>query len=118
MASALVAVTPLSAAAAPPGKGEVGEAAARSAAVAAGHRVEATALRTDRQQVFANPDGTFTLQQFVVPVRVRRGTGWVPVDTNLRPTSSAMVAPGATTLDVAFSAGGTFPLVSLRRRSA
>ncbi|MFE9689123.1 LamG-like jellyroll fold domain-containing protein [Micromonospora sp. NPDC005806] len=117
-ASALVAVTPLAATAAPPAQGELGEVAARSAAVAAGRRVEATALRTDRQQVFANPDGTFTLQQFVVPVRVRRGTGWVPVDTNLRPGPAGMVAPAATTLDMAFSAGGDTPLVRLRRDGA
>ncbi|MFU8853054.1 LamG-like jellyroll fold domain-containing protein [Micromonospora sp. SL1-18] len=114
MGSALVAV-PQAVSAAPSGPGEMDEAGARAAAVASGVRVEATALRTERQQVFANPNGTFTLEQSVEPVRVRRGASWAPVDTTLRPAAGGTVMPGATTLDMAFSAGGDGPLVRLRR---
>ncbi|WP_173080800.1 LamG-like jellyroll fold domain-containing protein [Phytohabitans rumicis] len=110
-----VALPPARTAVAAPAARVIGEAEARAEAVASGGRVEATALRTERQQVFANPDGSFTLEQSVVPVRVRRGSGWVAVDTTLRRTAEGMVAPNATTLDMAFSAGGDNPLVRLRR---
>ncbi|GLH99343.1 hypothetical protein Pa4123_46180 [Phytohabitans aurantiacus] len=115
VASSAVVVAPAQTAVAEPAPRVVGEAEARTAAVASGRRVEATALRTERQQVFANPNGSFTLEQSVIPVRVRRGAGWAAVDTTLRRTADGMVAPGATTLDMAFSAGGSEPLVRLRR---
>ncbi|MEJ3745796.1 DNRLRE domain-containing protein, partial [Actinomycetes bacterium KLBMP 9797] len=115
VAAATVVVAPARTAVAAPAPRTLGEAAARTAAHASGKRVEATALRTERQQVFANPDGSFTLEQSVIPTRVRRGAGWVAVDTALRKTAEGMVAPGATTLDMAFSGGGEGPLVRLRR---
>jgi hypothetical protein len=101
--------------AAPATAAELGEAGAGAAAVASGRPVEATALRTERQQVFANPDGTFTVQQSVLPVRVRRGSGWVPLDTTLGAGADGTVVPAATVLDMAFSPGGSGPLVRLRR---
>jgi hypothetical protein len=122
LASLMVAVTATSAllvgpavpvtAAAP---SDLGEASARSAAIASGQRVEATALRTERQQVFANPDGSFTLEQTVLPVRVRRGSGWTAVDTTLLTGSNGTVVPAAAVLDMAFSGGGDAPLARLRR---
>src|SRR5262245_52941148 len=75
MSTVYFPVAPAASAAAPV-PAALGEAAAGAAAVASGRRVEATALRTERQQVFANPDGTFTLEQTVLPTRVRRGAGW------------------------------------------
>ncbi|MFD2766535.1 LamG-like jellyroll fold domain-containing protein [Micromonospora eburnea] len=96
----------------------LGEEAARAAAVATRQRVEATALRTENIQVFANPNGTFTMRQSVVPERVRRGADWVPVDTTLYARADGTVAPAATTLDMAFSGGGSGPLVRLRRDGA
>src|SRR4051812_32224495 len=66
------------------------EAAAQHEAVAAaatarrtGKRVELASATTESRQVFVNPDGRRALHQSVAPVRVRRGTGWAPVDTNL-----------------------------------
>ncbi|TYC21441.1 LamG domain-containing protein [Micromonospora sp. MP36] len=103
------------AAAAPAAPSALGEEAARAAAVATRQRVEATALRTENTQVFANPNGTFTMRQSVVPERVRRGAEWVPVDTTLHAKADGTVAPAATTLDMAFSGGGSGPLVRLRR---
>jgi Concanavalin A-like lectin/glucanases superfamily len=93
----------------------LGEAAARAAAMASGRRVEATALTRENQQVFANPDGTFTMVQSVEPVRVRRGSGWVPVDTTLRAGPDGTLNPVATTMDMALSGGGIGPLVRMRR---
>jgi Concanavalin A-like lectin/glucanases superfamily len=98
----------------------VGEAEARAAAVAQGHRVEATALTTQTGQVFANPDGTFTRTESVLPVRVRRassagGDGWTPVDTTLVRTPDGGVAPVAAALDMTFSGGGKMALARLRR---
>lgn len=98
-----------------PAASQLTEAGALAAAVTSGRRVEATALGTERQQVYANPDRTFTLEQTVLPTRVRRGSGWVPVDTTLRAGPDGTVAPAATTLDMAFSGGGDAPLVRLRR---
>jgi hypothetical protein len=57
---AVALVAPL-ALAAPATVAELGESGAGAAAVASGRPVEATALRTERQQVVANPDGTFTV---------------------------------------------------------
>ncbi|GIG88594.1 hypothetical protein Pen02_35300 [Plantactinospora endophytica] len=94
---------------------ELDEAAARSAAVTSGRQVEVTALGDERQRVVANPDGTFTLTQTVVPTRVRRDDGWTPVDTTLRFTADGQVAPAATPLAMTFSGGGTAPLARLRR---
>ncbi|MFG2059154.1 LamG-like jellyroll fold domain-containing protein [Micromonospora sp. NPDC048930] len=94
------------------------EQAARARAVTTGKPVEATALRDEHQQVVANPDGTFTLTQSIQAVRVRRGTGWVPVDTTLRRTSDGGVAPAAAVLDMSFSGGGTAPLARMRRHGA
>jgi hypothetical protein len=115
LAAAALLAQPAGVAAAPADTPELGEVAARAAAVASGRRVEATALRTERQQVFANPDGSFTLEQSVQPVRVRRGSAWVPVDSTLRVNSDGLVVPAASVLDIAFSGGGTAPLVRMRR---
>ncbi|HEY9475134.1 MAG TPA: LamG-like jellyroll fold domain-containing protein [Mycobacteriales bacterium] len=92
------------------------EAAAMRAARAGGTRVEVAQMRSETQQVFANPDGTFTLTQSLEPVRVHRPDGsWVPVDTALHTRPDGTVAPGAVSVDVAFSGGGTGPLVSITR---
>ena len=49
-----------------------------------GQQVEVTSARTETGELVANPDGTFTARESVLPVRVRRGADWVPVDTTLR----------------------------------
>jgi Concanavalin A-like lectin/glucanases superfamily len=98
-----------------PGSGPAPKAPATAAAAAraSGHRVEVTDRTTPSQRVFANPDGTYTLEQSVVPVRVRRGGRWVPVDLTLRAGAGGMVAPVATAVPVLFSGGGSAPLLRL-----
>ncbi|HET6215162.1 MAG TPA: LamG-like jellyroll fold domain-containing protein [Micromonosporaceae bacterium] len=88
----------------PPGERPT-EAAALAAARQAGVPVAVTSLRTETQDVYANPSGTFTLEQHALPVRVRRGANWVPVDTTLRRLPDGSVRPVATTVSMAFSGG-------------
>ncbi|GIJ54117.1 hypothetical protein Vau01_016330 [Virgisporangium aurantiacum] len=78
-----------------------------------GVAVEVESLRTERERRLVNPDGTWTLEQSVEPVRVRRSDGtWTAVDTTLR-RAGDLVRPAAVTADVAFSAGGTGPMAVL-----
>lgn len=85
---------------------------ARLAARLGGHRVEITGERTETASTFANPDGTLTTETAARPVRVRRGTDWVPVDPTLVAANGA-VSPRATTVGLALSGGGAGDLVRL-----
>lgn len=90
------------------------EAAASQKAALSGSPVEVNAETTPTQLITAQPDGTFTVQFDPVPVRAKRASGWVPVDTDLQTTSSGEVAPKAAATDTAFSGGGTrAPLASI-----
>jgi hypothetical protein len=75
-----------------------------------GTPIEVLDERTELAQTFAQPDGSFTTRTSPTPVRVRRGGGWVPVDTTLQRTADG-IAPVATTLDLHFSAGGSGPML-------
>ncbi|MBG6136462.1 RICIN domain-containing protein [Longispora fulva] len=65
----------------------------------------------ETNQIFANPDGTLTAEMRAVPNRVRRGTGWTPLDTKLRFAADGTVVPGATVTPLVLSGGGGAPLV-------
>jgi hypothetical protein len=91
-------------------------AAALAAARSCGRRVEAMSGRTEAAQVFANPDGTSTMELATVPQRVHRKDGsWAAVDPTLRPGPGGALVPVASTLDVRFSGGGDAPLVTVVR---
>ncbi|MFE4335213.1 LamG domain-containing protein [Streptomyces sp. NPDC056831] len=64
--------------------------------------------RTERETVFANPDGTtFTLEKSIAPVRVAaQGGGWVDPDATLVKKSDGSVGPKAAAVDLSFSPGG------------
>lgn len=81
-----------------------------------GGRIEDLSLRTETGQVFANPDGTLTSVQTIIPVRARTAGGWQPIDTSLRFDADGGVIPGAITAHVRFSGGGSAPLVTLGER--
>ncbi|GLY94136.1 LamG-like jellyroll fold domain-containing protein [Actinoplanes sp. NBRC 103695] len=81
-------------------------------AKATGKRVELPEAGSPTEFVYVNPDGTSTVEAKVLPQRVRRGQGWVPVDTKLRVDGKSL-APEAGVVPVAFSGGGTEPLVRL-----
>ncbi|XVV15906.1 hypothetical protein ACQP2X_16610 [Actinoplanes sp. CA-131856] len=85
----------------------VADAAAASArAKACGSRVELLGKRSERDQVFANPNGSYTLETSAVPRRVRgSGGSWAAVDTTLR-SDGGRVRPLATAADLDFAAAG------------
>lgn len=85
------------------------------AAPSADAPVELPGLTTETTQVFANPDGTKTMEQFVRPVRARRDGGWVPIDTTLVAVADGSIGPAATVTGLRLSGGGTTTLVSLDR---
>ncbi|WP_350277692.1 LamG-like jellyroll fold domain-containing protein [Kribbella sp. HUAS MG21] len=78
-----------------------------------GKPVPVPSAQTATSDVVANPDGTFTETFHTEPVRVRRGTGWTPIDTTLERRADGTVAPRATSIPTTFSGGGTAPLVRL-----
>jgi RHS repeat-associated protein len=81
------------------------EVSAVSVARQHGHQVEVTNATSETTRRWANPDGTFTDEMYTGPVRVRKGEGWVPIDTNLSVRDGA-VRPAAAVGDIAFSDGG------------
>jgi hypothetical protein len=83
-------------------------------AKASGERVELLGKRTDFEQTFANPDGTYTLEQSNVPVRTEKDGQWVDLDPTLSTSPDGRVRPKATSLDMSFSGGGTDPLISIK----
>jgi hypothetical protein len=89
------------------------EQSARLAARQTGRRVEVMSGRTETTRVFANPSSTMTVESHAQPFQVRRGAGWVPVDTTLRTVPNAEVSPVATVTDLALSAGGAGPVARL-----
>lgn len=89
------------------------ERSAQAAARATGRRVEVAGDRTETATVYANPAGTFTMEQHAQPVRVRRGSGWARVDATLQPAPDGSVMPAASAADLRFSGGGAGPLATL-----
>lgn len=72
-------------------------------------RVEILSERTEASQTYVNPDGSRTLEENLTPVRVRRGSSWVPVNTTLKATPQG-VSPKASVLPIFLSPGGDGPL--------
>lgn len=106
---------PQPAAAAPAGgcvAAERSETGAVAVAKRCSHDVEVSSRTSETVRVVARPDGRLMWEQHVVPVRVRHGGGWVPVDTGLA-VRDGRPAPKATVVDVRFSRGGTDPLVTI-----
>lgn len=99
------------------GSGPPGQASAQAAA----RRAEKTdkpvavpSLTTPTSSVTAEPDGHLVADSTVLPVRVRRGKSWVPVDTRLRRAPGGRLVPGAVPGDaVSFSGGGSGPVAVL-----
>ncbi|NEB09671.1 hypothetical protein G3I32_19545 [Streptomyces coelicoflavus] len=77
-------------------------------AAATGERVEVVEERTERDTVFANPDGsTLTLEKSVVPVRVATPAGgWAKPDPTLVERADGSVGPRAAAVAMSFSGGG------------
>ncbi|UWE12676.1 laminin G domain-containing protein [Actinacidiphila bryophytorum] len=97
------------------GAAKSGDQTASARAAASGQRVEVTGDRTEFATTYANPDGyTYTQEQSSVPVRVRtRSGGWTAPDATLQVRADGTVGPKAAMVDLAFSGGGSAPMVSL-----
>jgi hypothetical protein len=80
-----------------------------------GEPVEIASLRGESSEVFATPDGNLEAREYLRPVRTRVGGEWKSIDTRLAPAEDGMVAPGATTVGLEFSGGGSAPLVRMTR---
>ena len=92
----------------------VTEAGALARARATGEPVVVESLTTETQQTRAMPDGTMQLEVNATPVRVKRGNGWVPVDTDLVEGKGGFFVPGAASTPVEFSPGGTVTLARIQ----
>ncbi|MFI6102934.1 LamG-like jellyroll fold domain-containing protein [Streptomyces sp. NPDC051310] len=89
---------------------------ARAAAREGGKRVEVLTFRTDRREVFAEPDGTYTAREYTQPVRTVKAGKWVDIDTTLIKRADGSAAPRAATTDLRVSSGEAGkPFVSLSR---
>jgi hypothetical protein len=75
-------------------------------------------LTTPTQTVTAEADGLILARESVLPVRVRRGHGWVPVSTRLIRGTDGL-RPGAVPADaVSFSPGGPGPMAVIAAGAA
>lgn len=87
--------------------------AAAAQAKTTGKPVPVIALTDEVTQVVAQPDGRFTVDTNVTPVRTLHNGTWVPIDTTLHRTADGTLSPVATAYGtVRFSGGGSGPLAS------
>ncbi|MGW3767270.1 RICIN domain-containing protein [Actinomadura verrucosospora] len=94
-------------------------AASQQDAVAAALRskrpVTVTSMTGPQREVRALPDGRLEATMSARPVRTLRDGKWVAIDTKLRRRPDGMIAPGATTVGLAFSGGGDGPFATMNR---
>lgn len=84
-------------------------------AAATGQPVEVVEARDEYSTTYANPDGTYRLDEAVSPVRVRDEDGdWHDPDATLERRADGSVGPRFATVDMSFSGGGFDPMVVLR----
>ncbi|MFD9003774.1 LamG domain-containing protein [Streptomyces sp. NPDC059582] len=89
---------------------------AMAAAKESGKKTEVAGLRTERREIFAEPDGTFTAREYTEPVRTVQDGKWVDVDATLVKRSDGSWGPKAATVDLTFSAGEAGkPFVTMQR---
>ncbi|MET9483283.1 LamG-like jellyroll fold domain-containing protein [Streptomyces sp. NPDC006638] len=96
-------------------KAALTERAAVAKAESTGANVEITSLRSESSETYATSEGRLEVVQHVRPVRARVNGSWKPIDNTLVPAADGMVTPKATAVNLAFSGGGSVPLVSLER---
>ncbi|MFG2463473.1 LamG-like jellyroll fold domain-containing protein [Streptomyces sp. NPDC048523] len=97
------------------GTGEGADAQALAEAARTGERVEIASLRGESSEVFATPEGKLEAREHLRPVRTRVDGKWRDIDTTLARRPDGMVAPAATTVGLAFSGGGSVPLVRMKK---
>ncbi|WP_285752055.1 LamG-like jellyroll fold domain-containing protein [Lentzea sp. NBRC 105346] len=100
-------LTPSVAAAESPVPNEVADAAtAERLAAESGKPIVISSETTETAQVTANPDGSRTLVDYTLPVRVKQNGAWAAVDLTLVQRGDGTVAPKAAPVTMAFTAGG------------
>ncbi|SMF85534.1 FG-GAP-like repeat-containing protein [Streptomyces sp. Amel2xC10] len=77
--------------------------------------MEVTALRTETAETFANPDGSYTTDQYATAQRVRKNGRLVDIDTSLTRNPDGTYSAKATEVGVTFSGGGKGALVTVTR---
>ncbi|WP_199510878.1 carboxypeptidase regulatory-like domain-containing protein [Nucisporomicrobium flavum] len=88
-------------------------AAASDAARKGAHRVEVVGERTETATLWANPNGSFTLESSLMPIRVKRGKGWVATDPTLKRNADGSLSPTAAVAPMRFSGGGDTAFASM-----
>ncbi|AGL16591.1 FG-GAP repeat-containing protein [Actinoplanes sp. N902-109] len=91
------------------------EPAAIKLAISCDQPVAVDSSRTEFSQVVAQPDGRLRFESAVVPQRARKGSGWADLDLRLSRGGDGRLRPAVSVADVAFSGGGSGPLVTLTR---
>ena len=94
------------------------EAAALVTARMCGGEVKVAGLTNEYDEGWAQPDGSVRWEHHYRPVRVQRDAAWVPVDTDLIVDADGAVRPKAAAVDLAFSNGGTVPMVTVAEDGA
>ncbi|MFD9890120.1 LamG-like jellyroll fold domain-containing protein [Amycolatopsis sp. NPDC059027] len=105
-AAVVVALPPATASAATVPNEAGDEATAVAFARAGSKQVLVTSKTTETSETRANPDGSWTLTQYVHPVRVKQGPKWTPIDTTLVKKPDGTIAPKAVTVDLSLNPGG------------
>lgn len=91
------------------------EVEALATARATGRAIEIGAFRGERREVLANPDGTFTENNYLQPFRTVKDRKWVPVDASLTVNPDGSLSPRAATFGLRLSGGGEGPFATLER---
>ncbi|MES5823458.1 LamG-like jellyroll fold domain-containing protein [Streptomyces sp. RG80] len=89
--------------------------AAQAKAAKSGKPVEILSLRDERSTTVANPDGTFTVSEYVQPVRTRKNGEWTDIDTTLVKQKNGTIAPKAALSTMSFSGGGDPTFASIEK---
>lgn len=77
-----------------------------------GQPYELASARTGSSDTWALPNGKWSIKRYGTTVRVRQGGVWVASDPTLRFGSDGKVTPNASAVSIAFSGGGTGPLLT------
>ncbi|MYT25453.1 hypothetical protein GTW69_35175, partial [Streptomyces sp. SID7760] len=77
-----------------------------------GQPYELTSARAETSDTRALPTGKWTVKRYGTTVRVRRAGAWVATDPTLAFAANGTVAPKASAVSIAFSGGGTGPMLT------
>ncbi|TYB40135.1 LamG domain-containing protein [Actinomadura chibensis] len=110
----LLSVLPSPAVHAAEPRAEATEEQALAAARRSGEPVEVLAGRGEDRTVRALPNGRMEVEQHIQPIRARQDGEWAAIDTGLQRSGDGVV-PGATTVGLRFSGGGSGPMAQMTR---